>query len=207
MAIKRTAQQSNTMTEQLAEGKYKARLVYVADLGIQKSEWQGEDNSGQEISLGLEILGETRDIGTDGNEEIVPNVMFMRGFKIYQAMTERGNEYKRYKAFNPDAKDGEVADWDAVLGTPVMATLKHNKGGYAEIVDLAGIPEEFQAGIDPMLTTDQCTGDVGDESNPAQKATWGLARWCIDNNQVVPEEEPQQHAEEAGGGDDINPYN
>ena len=204
MAIKRTAQQSNTMPEQLAEGKYKARLAYVADLGVQKSEWQGEDNSCQQIALGLEILGETKDIGTDGNEEIVPNVIFMRGFNIFQAMSERGNEYKRYKAFNAEAKDGEVADWDGVLGTPVMVTIKHNKDGYAEIVDLAGIPEEFQAGIDPMLTTDSCTGDVGDESNPAQKATFKtLAGWCIDNNQVV--EVPQTPEVEKSGAPE-NPY-
>lgn len=200
MAIKRTAQ-SVKSADQLDEGKYKARLVYVTDLGIQINEWKGVRNDCQQLALGLEILGETRTVGEDGDTEELPLVIFLRGFNIFQTMDERGGEFKNYKVFNEDAVAGEVADWDEMLGKACTAVIQHNKGGYAEIKALQGIPEEFQSGIPPMLTTDASTGDVSDESNPAQKAAWGLARWAIDNNQV---EEVPQAVEADSGGD--NPY-
>ncbi|MBL4753832.1 MAG: hypothetical protein JKY52_09610 [Flavobacteriales bacterium] len=200
MAIKRTAQAAQA-TEQLAEGKYKARLAYVTDLGIQQNEYKGENKDCQQLALGLEILGETRTVGEDGDKEELPLVIFLRGFNIFQTMDERGGEFKNYKVFNEDAVAGEVADWDAMIGKACTAVIQHNKGGYAEIKALQGIPEEFQEGIALMLTEDGCTGDVSDETNPAQKAAWGLARWAIDNNQV--EEVPQA---EGGADDGDNPY-
>lgn len=183
MAIKRQApaQESNN-NELLPEGEYEGRLAYVADLGLLKREFAGEVKPpAQQIALGIEILGKTRTF-----EEVEsPLILWNNGFNIFSTLNNLGTELKLYKVFNTKAKEGEVADWDSVLGTPCNVNVIHNASGeYANIDSLQPIPTKHHATVEPMATSDSCTGDIGDENNPAQKALYGLPRWKIENLSV-----------------------
>ena len=184
MAIKRQApaQESNSNNDLLPAGEYEGRLAYVADLGLLKREFGGEVKApAQQIALGIEILGKTRTF-----EDVEsPLILWNNGFNIFSTLNNLGTELKLYKVFAPNAKEGEVADWDAVLGMPCNVTVIHNATGeYANIDNLQPIPTKYQKDVEPMATSDACTGDIGDENNPAQKALYGLPRWKIENLSV-----------------------
>ena len=183
MAIKRTgATVSTDQNDILPEGEYEGRLVYVADLGMQKREkdfGEGIRPPIQQLALGIEILGQTRTY----EGETTPMLMWTNGFNILRTLTEMGNELKRFKVFSSSAKEGQVADWDSVIGKPCSVQVVH-RGGYANIKEILAIPEKYQKDVAEGGITDGCTGDVGDENNPAQKAMYGLPRWCVDNNRA-----------------------
>jgi hypothetical protein len=183
MAIKRTGAASSGQNDLLPEGEYEGRLVYVADLGMQKREkdfGEGVRPPIQQLALGIEILGQTHTFEDKTN----PMLMWTNGFNILRTLTEMGNELKRFKVFSPSAKEGQVADWDSVIGKSCSVQIAH-RNGYANIKEILPIPEKYQKDVPEGLFTDGCTGDVGDEENPAQKAMYGLPRWCVDNNRVT----------------------
>ena len=197
MAIKRTASTASKTNQNdlLPEGEYEGRLVYVADLGMQKRAkdfGEGIRKPIQQLSLGIEILGKTHTYEGETN----PMLMWTAGFNILRTLTEMGNELKRFKIFSPMAKEGEVADWDAVIGKPCSVLVTH-RNGYANIKELQPIPEKYQKDVPQGEFKDGCTGDVDDEENPAQKAMYGLPRWCVDNNRETEDEVdsgPQDYA-------------
>lgn len=199
MAIKRTAVQatSSAPSDVLEAGEYEARLVHVADLGIQAGNPKFDQKDNQQLALCIEIVGHTREY----EGETLPLVIWTRSFNIFQTLTEMGNELKMYKVFNSSAKEGQVADWDAALGEPCSVNTVINSRGYAEIESLNVIPKKYHKDVPDALTDDMSVGDVDDEDNPAQKAMFGLPRWLVDNNRVASSggaEEPEVDA--------ANPY-
>tara|TARA_R110002096_G_scaffold39407_3_gene107905 strand:+ start:543 stop:1166 length:624 start_codon:yes stop_codon:yes gene_type:complete len=195
MAIKRTAvkQASTAPTDVLPADDYEARLVYVADLGIQKGNPKYDQKDNQQLALCLEVIGHTREF----EGETVPEFLWGRGFNIFQKLNELGNEYKNFKIFDPSCQEGDVADWDNVLGVPCSVTTVINDRGYAEVSALNPLPKKYHGGVGESLVTDMSTGDVDDEDNPAQKAMYGLPRWLVDNNRVGHEEGKPLPAQEA----------
>lgn len=190
MALNRKSSVSTTATSSeveytnLKEGEYEGRLVYVADLGLQEREYMGESKPpAQQISLGIEILGEY--VMVDGKEQ--PRLLWTRPFNIFYEMNEKGNEYKYYKVFEPTAKEGHVADWDSVLGRPcnVLVVNVAGKGEnankiYDNIDSISPIPTKYQGDVPASVITDQAVGDADDENNPAQRAMFGLPRYIFD---------------------------
>jgi len=187
MALKRRSEQqssSNVEYSNLPEGEHEGRLVYVADLGLQKRDYMGDEKPpAQQISLGIEIVGES--VTIDGEER--PRLLWTRPFYIYGAMSERGKEYQFYKVFDPTAKEGEYADWDGVLNVPCNVIVKHmpNKQNPEQVYDnidtITPIPKKYQSGVDEARLTDMCVGDADNPENPAQKATFGLAAYALGN--------------------------
>ena len=214
MAIKRRGeQQTSERTDpipNLEGGEHEVRLRYVADLGLHTNEYKGEKKPDvQKLALGIEIVGETVEI--DGEQK--PRLLWTNGFNIFHTMTERGKELQMYKVFNPTAREGEVADWDSVINEPCNVVVTHVKGKgdnadrtYDNIDQLNSIPAKYKKDVEVGLITDGCTGDVDDEDNPAQAATFGLPRWFIDNR--LEEETPSLPAEsyETDGFDDDIPF-
>ena len=182
MALKRTATAQDTSAnstveyENLAEGEHEGRLVYIADLGLQSVEYKGEKKPDtQQIALGIEIVGNS--VLIDGQEK--PRFLWTKPINIYYTLTERGKEYEYYKIFNPTCQEGEVADWDAVLGTPCNVIVKHNTSNgrtYDNIASLSAIPAKYHDGVAPARITDMAVGDADDDNNPAQKAMFGIPR-------------------------------
>ena len=164
--------------ENLANGEYEGRLTYVADLGMQAREYKGEVKSPcQQLSLGIEILGEHVKIG----EEEVPRVLWTKPFNIYFVMNEKGNEFKLYRVFDSTAQEGEEADWDSVLGTPcsVVVGKDAKTNTYDEIVTLNPIPAKYRKDV-AAGELDPAIGDADDMDNPANKAMFGLVKYVYD---------------------------
>jgi hypothetical protein len=165
-------------------GEHEARLVYVADLGIQEGrEHKGEKKPDvQQISLGFEVVGQTVEI--DGEEK--PRYLWLNPFNIYHKLTEKGKELEYYSIFDPSASEGEVADWDAQLGKPCSIRISHNNGKgknegkvFDNISGILAIPEKYQAGVAPA-TLEVGVGDADDEDNPVNAALFGLTKWVFD---------------------------
>tara|TARA_B110000971_G_C19923608_1_gene460434 strand:+ start:60 stop:701 length:642 start_codon:yes stop_codon:yes gene_type:complete len=182
MALKRKSpQQENTNSNveytNLEAGEHEGRLVYIADLGLQKNSYKGEEKpDAQQIALGIEILGSS--VTIDGVEK--PRFLWTRPFYIYQSMSERGIELQMYKAFNTTAMEGEIADWDTVMGMPCNVIVKHQVSGdrtYDNIDTITSIPAKYHDTIADARIKDMSIGDSDDENNPAQKAMFGLTRW------------------------------
>lgn len=169
---------SNVEYDNIPEGQHEGRLVYVADLGLQERSYKGEEKPpAQQLSLGIELVGKT--ITIDGKEQ--PRILWTRPFNIFHQLNDMGKELAMYKVFKPTAKEGQVADWDSVLGLPCDVTVVNKVGTdgntYDNIDDITGIPERYQDNVAPALTTDMAVGDSEDENNPATKALFGLAKY------------------------------
>jgi len=172
--------ESTLVYENEAEGDHEARLVYVADLGLQTREYKGEVKpNAQQIALCLEILGST--VTLDGEE--VPRIMWTKPFNIFGKMDSKSNEYQMYKAFVPTAKEGEYADWDNALGKACNAVVVHVKDKqdpskiYDNIDSISSIPSKYLDQVPEGQITDCCVGDSEDEESPAIKRLFGLAKF------------------------------
>lgn len=178
MIKRQSAQVESSDYENMKPGEYDARLVYVADLGMQERSFQGEDKPpAQQLALGVEIMGETTTV--DGIEQ--PRLLWVKPFNIFYKMSDKGKELQYYKVFNTSAQADTVADWDAVLGNPCAVTIANvtAKDGkvYDEVANLAAIPLKYQGNVPASSYTDACTGDSEDESNAAQVAMYGLSKY------------------------------
>ena len=166
---------SNVEYSNLEAGEHEGRLVYIADLGLQRRIFKNEEKTpAQQISLGIEIVGSS--VVIDGVEK--PRFIWTKPFNIFQTLNDRGLELKYYKVFNPSAREGQVADWDSVMGMPCNAIIIHEKDGdrtYDNIDYLTPIPAKYQDAVAPARITDMAIGDCDDENNPAQRAMFGLA--------------------------------
>lgn len=194
MAIKQRVQEESNNNEDfeiLDAGEYEARLVYVADLGVQEGMvYKGVKKADrQQLALGLELLGKTRTV--DGKE--LPQIVWSKPFNIFSNLLNLGDELPLYKVFEVTAKEGDKADWDEQLGKPCNVTIVHVQGKgansentYANVDNLAPIPAKYQKDVEPMATSDMCTGDADDENNPAQANMYGLPAYVwgkrIDGN-------------------------
>lgn len=170
--------------ENLPEGEYEGRLVYVSDLGLQEDTWNKGDKKRppcQKIALCIEILG--KHVTIDGVKK--PRTIFTKPFNIYYSMSsELGFEYQFYKVFNNAAKVGDVADWDMALGMPCNVVIEHNKAKngnvYDNIKELTSIPAKYRDSVPASEITDHSVGDCDDDNNPAQKAIRGYLRGMLD---------------------------
>ncbi len=195
MSLKRRAPKNDSKASEVVfenlenGGEYEARLVYVGDLGMQERSYGKEVKTpAQQISLGLEILGETVEI--DGVE--APRLLWTNPANIFWQLTELGKELELYKVFNPKALPDTEADWDAQLGKPCNVTIKHVKGKgqhdgkvFDNIASIGAIPTKYQKNVVEGTMT-PCVGDADDEENPATKALYGLSRFVWDKR--LPEE-------------------
>ena len=185
MAIKRLATPATSSTAveipNLKAGQYMGRLRYVADLGMQvRTPFQKGDPERpdcQQLSLGIEVIGETVEI--DG--EIVPRLLWMAPFNVFHNMTPRGKELQLFKVFDVDAVEDTVADWDAVINGCCTVTTVVNQGkganadrSFTNIKGITPIMESFKSQVGEGLITDGCTGDCEDDDNPAQARMYGL---------------------------------
>ena len=183
MALNRVSpktERSNSSSEytNVAEGDHEGRLVYVADLGLQERNFAGEEKPpAQQLALGVELVGQVQTM-TDGGT--VPRILWSKPFNIFQTMNERGNEYKYYKMFVPTAQEGQVADWDKVLGLPISVVVSHSTSGdrtYDNISALNPVPTKYRDQVADAATTQTAVGDAEDANNAATKAMFGLVRF------------------------------
>ena len=177
--VRRTPKMTGTKIEGMEEGDYEARLVYIADLGLQEREYKGESKPPmQQIALGMELIGHTVEI----EDEMRPRLMWTKPFNIATELSEKGNEIKYYSVFDPKAQPGDVADWDKVLGEPCMVTVvKVERKGefYDNIGKLTPIPAKYRKDVGDATIT-PAVGDCEDPDNPVNKALFGLVKYKMD---------------------------
>lgn len=186
MSIKRKGVQTESAVDveydNLTIGEHEGRLAYVADLGLQQSDYKGEIKVAQQLSLGIEILEST--VKIDGEEH--PRVLWTKPFNVFNNLTEKGNELIMLKNFDSSATEGSEADWEAQIYKPVSVNVVHTKGKgdaadmvYDNIGSLVAIPQKYQGGVAAAAITDGCTGDCDDANSPAIKALYGLAKYVF----------------------------
>ena len=176
----------------LDEGDYEARLVYVADLGMQEGMvWKGEQKPpAQQIALGFEVVGKTVEI--DGVE--TARLLWLQPFNIYRNLNEKGKELKYYSVFDRSAGDGDDADWEAQLGKVCSINVVHSKGKgenadrvYDNISDVSAIPSKYQEGIaEATLEVGVGNSDETDDENHVNAALYGLSKWIFDRRLDAP---------------------
>ena len=206
-ALKRRSEQSENKSSatftNLDPGEWEGRLVYVADLGLHAREYKGEAKpAAQKIALGIEMVGNT--VTIDGEEK--PRLLWTKPFNIFHSLTEKGTEMKYYNIFEPNAGDGDDADWDAQLGKPVSVNVVHVKkddATYDNISSLAPIPKKYQKDVGEA-TIEPCIGDADDEENACTKALYGLTRWTYDRriDEGPTKQHPETHMKEPAYNDD-----
>lgn len=196
MAIKRRGEQQTTERTDieyvnLEAGEHEGRLRYVADLGMQKREYMGEEKPpAQQLALGIEIIGQSVEI--DGKEQ--PRLLWTSGFNVFHELTERGKELQYFKVFDQAAVEGVEADWDSMINEPCNVVVIHTKGKgdnsgrtYDNIDSLTPIPTKYKGGVEAGLITNGCTGDADDMDNPAQASMFGLPLYIHGNRIDAPE--------------------
>jgi len=160
------------------EGEHEGRLVYVADLGLQERDFAGESKPpAQQLALGIELVGQVQTMSDGGT---LPRILWSKPFNIFQTMNERGNEYKYYKMFVPTAQEGQVAEWDNVLGLPISVVVSHSTSGdrtYDNISSLNPVPTKYRDQVADAMTAEMAVGDAEDANNVATKAMFGLVRY------------------------------
>jgi hypothetical protein len=187
MALTRRTESSGESANipNLEAGEHEGRLVYVADLGLQRKEYKGQFQGDiQQIALGIEIVGQTVEI--DGEER--PRYMWTKPFYIYQTLTEKGTELKMYNVFDPSASDGEIPDWEAQLGKACNVIVEHvekDNKTYDNIKAITPIPAKYQDSVD-ALTMTPAIGDSEDKDNVVNAALFGLAKFVFDKKLDVP---------------------
>jgi hypothetical protein len=196
MSLKRrtqnTASESAIEYENLEAGEHEARLVYVADLGLQERSYKGEAKPpAQQISLGLEIIGKTVTL----EDKELPRILFTNPFNIFSNLTEKGKELEFYRVFNSLAVEDTDADWEKYLGSPCNVIVKHTNGKgdnadkvFDNISHLTSIPKKYQADIEEAKTS-PAIGDADDPENVVTKALYGLSKYVFDKRIEEEEEE------------------
>lgn len=167
--------------DNLSEGEHEARLIYVADCGLQLRDFQGDVKPpAQQIALCFEVLGST--ITVDGAEQ--PRIIWSKPFNIFGRMSGLSTEYGMYKAFVPTAQEETIADWESVLGKPVNIIIKHHKKDadttYDNVAGVSPIPAKYQDKVEKAVTTNFAIADSEDADSPAIKSLFGLAKFVHD---------------------------
>jgi len=185
----------------LEAGEHEGRLVYVADLGLQKQEYKGEVKpDAQQIALGIEIVGQT--IELDGKE--VPRYLWTKPFNIFATLTPKGNELKMFSVFDPSANEGELPDWEAQLGKPCSVVVEHvhkDDNVYDNIKSVLSIPAKYQDGVE-AASLSPAIGDSDEADNVVNKALFGLAKYVFDKRVQADNEDVQS----GGPTEDDGPY-
>ena len=152
-------------------GTYPARLVVVADLGLQTQRpFQGQEKPPAfEILTTYELVDEFMQ-DDEGNDLPDKPRWVSESFALYSLASERAKSTLRYNGLDPThAYEG---DWEALLAKPCMVTLIHNPGKgknlgktYLNIANVAPMrekdSEKLSGLVNEALSFDLDAPDVG----------------------------------------------
>ena len=118
---------SGSSAPKLEPATYPARLVVVADLGLQPQRpWQGEEKPpAYEILTTYELVDEFMN-DEDGETLLDKQRWLSESFPLYPLASERAKSTVRYKALDPSGI-GE-GDWGKLISIPCLVTTVNNPG-------------------------------------------------------------------------------
>lgn len=167
----------------LDKGDYEARLVTVADLGLQKVEWDGEFKGNyQHIALQFEVIGQGQ-LDDDGKYQ--PRVLWTRPIKVF-ANKMSNAELEYYRAFDPSATSDQVPDWEAQALKPVTLTINNIKSKknpdrvYDSIVSVVRIPDKYADDVGAAVT-EFGISDADNATDPLHERLFALPRQLFDD--------------------------
>lgn len=125
--------QKNSDFELAPAGTFAARITTVADLGVQRTEWQGEAREGHKLGVTFELSSRR---GKDGQRLAVFD-------RVTASLHELSRLYQIAQAAL-GAEPGEGLDPQELLGKPVLVSLVHRAAGtrtFANVQGVTAIPE------------------------------------------------------------------
>lgn len=140
--------QKNGDFELAPQGTFEARIITVADLGVQRSEWQGQGREAPKLGLTFELCTKR---GASGQRLAVFD-------RVTASLHELSRLYQiAQAALGAAPEDG--LDPQTLLGKPVLVTLVHRTSGtrtFANVAGVTAIPKEQETpGTDnPLLYFD-----------------------------------------------------
>jgi len=170
-------------TNLLPEGEHEARLIYIADLGLQRDEYRGTFKGNRpQMALGLEILGHEVQLRTSK----VPQILWTKPFNVFDTLVEKSLETQVYKIFDPTVLQDTKAYWKQQLSKPCTVVVKHTHkygNAYNDISDLLPIPQKYQEHV-PPATLEVGVGDSNDPDNLVNKRLFGLVKHVF-NKRII----------------------
>jgi len=191
----------NTDYDKLGKGRFKARLITVANLGMFQDTYKGElKDPAPKMALQVEIIGKPVKIGDD----MKPRQMWVSPFNFFSKLTPKGNELKYYTAFDEMAEASDVPDWEAMLGKAIYVVVKpsDDDNAYDNIVALSAMDEEVANNLDAAESELMIDNVEGNER--LEGRLFGLAKYQYEQphyeaegatsgaNQATPEDDPTE---------------
>ena len=121
-----------TTFENPPAGTHAARITTVADLGVQKMSWQGQERQGPRLGITFELSHKKTKDGA-------PFAVFER---LSLSLHEASKLYGVCQAALGQVP--EEGDPQALLGRPVLVTIVHRESGtrvFANVSDVTAVPE------------------------------------------------------------------
>ena len=151
----------------LEPATYPARLVVVADLGLQPQRpWQGKEKPpAYEILTTYELVDEFMQ-DEDGNELTDKPRWLSETFPLYSLSSERAKSTVRYNALDPNGTIG--GEWAHLITIPCLVTTVNNPGKgknadktYTNIANVAGMRAKDRENV-PELVNKSVVFDLDD---------------------------------------------
>jgi len=188
-----------TEYDKLGKGKFKARLITVANLGKFQDTIRGEvKDPAEKMAIQFEIIGKPVKIG----EDMKPRQMWASPFNYWEKLTEKGNELKYYLAFDEMAEAKGIPDWESMMGKAVYVIIKPSEceNAYDNIVALSAMDEEVAENLDAAeseLIIDNVEGNERLEGR-----LFGLAKYQYEQPHYIAEANPNLD----GYDDEVSPF-
>lgn len=166
-------------------GTFAARITTIADLGIQRTDWQGSQREAHKLGVTFELASKR---GKNGQRLAVFD-------RVTLSLHEQARLFQIAQAAL-GAEPGEELDPADLLGKAVLVTLVHRAAGtrtYANVAGVAAVPEEMTV---PDTDTALLLFDL-DAPDPATFARLPALFKKLIEERVRPFEEP----EDAPGAD------
>lgn len=148
----------------LDEGTHMARLVQVIDLGVQKTEYKGEEKEVPRVWLVFEFPTETIEI----NGEDKPR---WQGREYTVSYGDKSNLGQLVKALDPEGNAKSLAD---LLGKACMVSIGSTGTGKAKITNVVPASKKIPV---PELANDPVAFDM---DNPDMDVFGSLPQWLKD---------------------------
>jgi len=192
--------------DKLGKGKFKARLITVANLGMFQDTYKGElKDPAPKMALQVEIIGKPVKIGDD----MKPRQMWVSPFNFFSKLTPKGNELKYYTAFDEMAEANDVPDWEAMMGKAIYVVVKpsDDENAYDNIVALSAMDEEVADNLDAAESELMIDNVEGNER--LEGRLFGLAKYQYEQphyNEGGEPNTPAQSAQDNTPDDNDEPY-
>ena len=119
--VKKIESTGGSTIEPMEAGAYPARIVIVADIGVQQQSFQGKEKEPrQEILITYEFLDEFMK-DEDGNEDTGKPRWLSENFALHSLEVDRAKSTTRYNSLDPKGQfDG---DFTQMIGLPCIVTV------------------------------------------------------------------------------------